>query len=170
MVANLSCIKKGWESRVGEFSPWAEEGQVLKDRLLHLVDEDTRAFDGIMSAMALPKETPEQKIFRKQALQQASKYATEIPFHTMQASYECLPLMRAMATQGNPNSLSDVAVGVLCIKTAVRGAWFNVLINAKDIEDREWAENMIKRAENLLILNHKECDDIAQTIENQLRG
>ena len=167
MVANLSAVKRGWEDRVLEFSPWAEKGQKMKDLLLGLVDEDTRAFDSIMAAFGLPKDTPEQKSARKIAIQDASKYATEVPYRTMQAAYDCLPLMKEMAEKGNPNSLSDVAVGVLCIKTAVRGAWLNVLINAKDLEDRAWADDIVSKAQALLKANHSECDVIVNAIENQ---
>ena len=167
MVANLSAVKRGWEDRVLEFSPWAEKGQKMKDLLLGLVDEDTRAFDSIMAAFGLPKDTPEQKSARKIAIQDASKYATEVPYRTMQAAYDCLPLMKEMAEIGNPNSLSDVAVGVLCIKTAVRGAWLNVLINAKDLEDRAWADAIVSKAQGLLKANHSECDVIVNAIENQ---
>jgi glutamate formiminotransferase / formiminotetrahydrofolate cyclodeaminase len=85
----------------------------------------------------------------------------------MQAAYDCLPLMKEMAEKGNPNSLSDVAVGVLCIKTAVRGAWLNVLINAKDLEDRAWADAIVAKAQALLKANHSECDVIVNDIENQ---
>ena len=167
MVANLSAVKRGWEDRVMEFSPWAEKGQKMKDLLLGLVDEDTRAFDSIMAAFGLPKDTPEQKSARKIAIQDASKYATEVPYRTIQAAYDCLPLMKEMAEKGNPNSLSDVAVGVLCIKTAVRGAWLNVLINAKDLEDRAWADAIVSKAQGLLKANHSECDVIVNAIENQ---
>ena len=167
MVANLSAVKRGWEDRVLEFSPWAEKGQKMKDLLLGLVDEDTRAFDSIMAAFGLPKDTPEQKSARKISIQVASKYATEVPYRTMQAAYDCLPLMKEMAEKGNPNSLSDVAVGVLCIKTAVRGAWLNVLINAKDLEDRAWADAIVSKAQGLLKANHSECDVIVNAIENQ---
>lgn len=170
MVANLSAVKRGWEDRVLEFSPWAETGQKLKDALLALVDEDTRAFDSIMAAFALPKDSPEQKNTRKIAIQTASKYATEVPYRTMKAAYDCIPLLREMSQKGNPNSLSDVAVGIICIKTAVRGAWFNVLINAKDLEDRTWADNLVSEAEILLRKNHVACDEIANSIEAQLRS
>lgn len=168
MVANLSAIKKGWEDRVGEFSPWAEQGQSLKDKLVALVDEDTRAFDAIMQAFALPKDTAEQVTLRKQAIQDASKYATEVPFRTMQAAYECLPLLKQMAEHGNPNSLSDVGVGALCIKTAVRGAWLNVLINAQGLSDKVWAENIVSEARALLSKNHIACDEIILGIEAKL--
>lgn len=168
MVANLSAIKKGWEDRVGEFSPWAEQGQSLKDKLVALVDEDTRAFDAIMQAFGLPKDTAEQVTARKQAIQDASKYATEVPFRTMQAAYECLPLLKQMADHGNPNSLSDVGVGALCIKTAVRGAWLNVLINAQGLSDKVWAENIVSEARALLSKNHTACDEIILGIEAKL--
>ncbi|MFM8996381.1 MAG: glutamate formimidoyltransferase [Bacteroidota bacterium] len=168
MVANLSAIKKGWEDRVGEFSPWAEQGQTLKDRLVALVDEDTRAFDAIMMAFGLPKDTPEQVSIRKQAIQDASKYATEVPVRTMQTAFECLPLLKQMAEHGNPNSLSDVGVGALCIKTAVRGAWLNVLINAQGLSDKPWAENIVSEARALLAKNHAACDDIILGIEAKL--
>ena len=168
MVANLSAIKKGWEDRVGEFSPWAEQGQALKDKLIALVDEDTRAFDAIMSAFGLPKDTPEQIAERKQAIQDASKYATEVPYRTMQTAYDCLPLLKQMAEHGNPNSLSDVGVGALCIKTAVRGAWLNVLINAQGLSDKVWAENIVSEARALLSKNHAACDEIILGIEAKL--
>lgn len=168
MVANLSAIKKGWEDRVGEFSPWAEQGQLLKDKLVALVDEDTRAFDAIMSAFGLPKDTAEQVVIRKQAIQDASKYATEVPYRTMQTAYECLPLLKQMAEHGNPNSLSDVGVGALCIKTAVRGAWLNVLINAQGLADKPWADNIVAEAKALLATNHVACDEIILGIEAKL--
>jgi glutamate formiminotransferase/formiminotetrahydrofolate cyclodeaminase len=132
------------------------------------VDEDTRAFDAIMSAFGLPKDTAEQVVIRKQAIQDASKYATEVPYRTMQTAYECLPLLKQMAEHGNPNSLSDVGVGALCIKTAVRGAWLNVLINAQGLADKPWADNIVAEAKALLAKNHVACDEIILGIEAKL--
>ena len=168
MVANLSATKRGWEDRVMEFSPWAEKGQKLKDELLFLVDEDTRAFDGIMAAFGLPKDNPEQVAERKLAIENASKYATEIPFRTMQVAFNCIPLLQEMAANGNQNSLSDVGVGAICIKTAVRGAWLNVLINANGLSDKVWAAEIVEKAKNLLAENHKLCDEIVNGIEQKL--
>lgn len=170
MVANLSASKRGWEDRVNEFSPWAEKGQKLKDELLFLVDEDTRAFDGIMAAFGLPKDNSEQVAARKQAIEDASKYATEIPFKTMQVAFNCIPLLQEMAKNGNQNSLSDVGVGAICIKTAVRGAWLNVLINAKGLTDKVWAKNIVDQARTLLAENHTLCDEIVKGIEERLDG
>lgn len=170
MVANLSAGKRGWEDRVEEFSVWAEKGQKLKDRLLFLVDEDTRAFDAIMQSFALPKDTPEQVAARKAAIQEASKYATLTPFYTMEAAFSCVSLLSEMAEKGNPNSLSDVGVGALCIKTAVRGAWLNVITNASGLSDKAWAADMVEKARAILQKNHPACDAIVEKIEARLLG
>jgi glutamate formiminotransferase/formiminotetrahydrofolate cyclodeaminase len=170
MVANLSAGKRGWEDRVAEFSVWAEKGQQLKDRLLFLVDEDTRAFDAIMQAFGLPKDTPEQVAERKAAIQEASKYATLTPYYTMQAAYDCVELLQEMAEKGNPNSLSDVGVGALCIKTAVRGAWLNVITNASGLSDKAWAADIVEKARAIWQKNHPACDAIVEKIEAKLLG
>jgi glutamate formiminotransferase/formiminotetrahydrofolate cyclodeaminase len=170
MVANLSAGKRGWEERVAEFSVWAEKGQQLKDRLLFLVDEDTRAFDAIMQAFGLPKDTPEQVAERKAAIQEASKYATLTPYYTMQAAYDCVELLQEMAEKGNPNSLSDVGVGALCIKTAVRGAWLNVITNASGLTDKTWAADIVEKARAIWQKNHPACDAIVEKIEAKLLG
>ncbi len=170
MVANLSAGKRGWEDRVEEFSVWAEKGQQLKDRLLFLVDEDTRAFDAIMQAFGLPKDTPEQVAERKAAIQEASKYATLTPYYTMQAAYDCVELLQEMAEKGNPNSLSDVGVGALCIKTAVRGAWLNVITNASGLADKAWAADIVEKARAIWQKNHPACDAIVEKIEAKLLG
>jgi glutamate formiminotransferase/formiminotetrahydrofolate cyclodeaminase len=75
-----------------------------------------------------------------------------------------------MAEHGNPNSLSDVGVGALCIKTAVRGAWLNVLINAQGLSDKNWAENIVAEARAVLAKNHAACDEIILKIETQIGG
>jgi glutamate formiminotransferase/formiminotetrahydrofolate cyclodeaminase len=138
MVANLSASKKGWEGRWKEFSDFAETGQQLKSELLHLVDEDTAAFNGIMSAFQLPNSTDEEKKARKQAIQDATKYAIEIPFKVMEKSFETMTLLKEMAVKGNPNSVSDAGVGALCALAAVLGAGLNVKINAAGYDDKEY--------------------------------
>jgi len=138
MVANLSASKKGWEDRWKEFSDLAETGQQLKAELLHLVDEDTAAFNGIMSAFQLPKSTDEEKKARKQAIQDATKYAIEIPYKVMVKSFETMTLLEEMAVKGNPNSVSDAGVGALCALAAVLGAGLNVKINAAGYDDKEY--------------------------------
>jgi glutamate formiminotransferase/formiminotetrahydrofolate cyclodeaminase len=145
MVANLSSHKTGWDERWEEFSEWAEKGQKLKDELIFLVDEDTRSFNRIMDAFGLPKETPEEKAARTDAIQEATKYAIEIPLKTMQKSYESMEVIKAMVETGNPNSVTDAGVGALCARSAVMGAFLNVKVNAAGLKDRKFVENILKK-------------------------
>ena len=150
MVANLSSHKRGWDERWQEFSTWAERGQQLMTELLHLVDEDTEAFNRIMAAFGMPKTTDEEKAARAAAIQQATLYATQVPLRTMKASLEVFDICRAMAAEGNPNSVSDAGVGALAARAAVLGAGLNVKINAGSLKDRETADMLIAEA-NLLM-------------------
>ena len=145
MVANLSSHKRGWDDRWEEFSDWAEKGQKYKDLLLHYVDEDTNAFNKIMDAFGLPKKTDEEKEARKNAIEDASKYAMEIPFKVMETCFNSMEVMKAMAEFGNPNSVSDAGVGALCALTGVEGAYLNVKINASGIDDKVFTDDLIKR-------------------------
>ncbi len=145
MVANLSSHKAGWDDRWEEFSDWAVKGQAIKDDLLALVDEDTAAFNGVMAAFGLPKNSDEEKAARTDAIQAATKYATEVPFRTMERSMDAFEIIRAMAEHGNPNSVSDAGVGALCARSAVMGAFLNVKINAAGLKDRDYADNIVAR-------------------------
>ncbi len=146
MVANLSAHKAGWDDRWEYFSDWAEKGQAYKNKLLFLVDEDTNAFNKIILGFRMPKGTIEEKEARKLAIENATKYATEIPLQVMETAYNSMEVMQAMVKEGIPSSLSDAGVGVLCARTAVLGAYFNVRINAKDLKDRKFATTIIKKA------------------------
>jgi glutamate formiminotransferase/formiminotetrahydrofolate cyclodeaminase len=143
MVANLSSHKKGWDDRWNEFSEWAARGQELKAELLSLVDADTAAFNNIMQAFSLPKNTATEKAARNEAIQSATRNAMEIPFKVMKASLGSMEIIRAMAQSGNPNSVSDAGVGALCARTAVMGAFMNVRINAAGCEDKDFVSKMI---------------------------
>ena len=149
MVANLSSHKKGWDERWEEFSNWAEKGQQYKDELLRLVDADTKAFTQIMNAMSLPKGTDEEKVIRKKAISDATKFAIEIPFKVMQVSYDSMEVIKAMAEIGNPNSVSDAGVGALCARSAVMGAFMNVRINAGGCEDKKFVEDVLKKGREI---------------------
>jgi len=169
MVANLSAHKRGWDNRWEEFSNWAEQGQKYKDQLLHLVDEDTNAFNKIMDAFGLPKKSEAEQKTRKQAIEDASKYAMEIPFKVMDTAYHSIEVMRAMAENGNPNSVSDAGVGALCALTAVEGAFLNVKINAAGITDKAFTSDLINRGEEIA-QKTKECRDaIIETVEQKIR-
>ena len=145
MVANLSSHKKGWDERWEEFSNWAAKGQQVKDELIKLVDADTAAFNKIMEAFALPKTTDEEKVKRTIRIQEATKNAIEIPFKVMQTAAAAMPIVQAMATIGNPNSVSDAGVAALCIRSAVMGAFMNVRINAGSYNDKNYVTEIIAK-------------------------
>lgn len=143
MVANLSSHKAGWDERWEEFSSWAEKGQALKDELILLVDEDTNAFNKIMDAFGLPKNTDQEKADRTSAIQAATKYAIEIPFKVMKKSFETMEIIKAMAETGNPNSVTDAGVGALASRSAVMGAYLNVKINASGLKDKAYVDQVL---------------------------
>lgn len=149
MVANLSAHKPGWDDRWKEFSDYAERGHALMTKLLALVDEDTAAFNKIMAVFSMPKATPEEKAARAEALEAATLYATEVPLRTMEASYDVFDYAEAMAREGNPASVSDAAVGALAARAAVVGALLNVRINAAGLKNRENAEKLLARADEI---------------------
>ena len=149
MVANLSSHKAGWDDRWEEFSDWAEKGQTVMQELLHLVDEDTAAFNRIMAVFAMPRSTDEERAARSAALQEATLYATEVPLRTMRAALAVFPIVRAMAEEGNPNSVSDAGVGALAARSAAFGARLNVRINAAGLKDRAKADALVSEADAL---------------------
>lgn len=149
MVANLSSHKKGWDDKWEEFSNWAEKGNFYKDELVRLVDMDTKAFNMIMTAFGLPKATEEEKKIRTQAIQDATKFAIEIPFKVMQISFDSMQVIKAMAEIGNPNSVSDAGVGALCARSAVMGAFMNVRINAAGYDDKNFVNDIVAKGKKL---------------------
>ena len=149
MVANLSSHKKGWDERWEEFSNWAEKGEKIKNELVNLVDADTKAFNKIMEAFGLPKSTDDEKNTRTNAIQEATKFAIEIPFQVMTASYNSMEVIKAMAEIGNPNSVSDAGVGALCARSAVMGAFMNVRINTNGYNDKVYVAETLKRGKEI---------------------
>lgn len=169
MVANLSADKRGWEDKREFFSEWAKNGQELKKALIADVDEDTRAFNRIMEAFGLPKSNDEEKKARSLAIEEATKYACQVPYKVMETAYSGLVLLEQMIEKGNPNSITDAGVGVLCVKTAVRGAYFNVLVNAQGLKDRAFADDIKDRAQKLLAVNHTKADELIAKVEAAIK-
>ena len=147
MVANLSAHKRGWDNRWEEFSNWAVKGIQYQNELLSLVDEDTNAFNKIMEAFRLPKDSADEKAQRHLAIQEATKFAILTPFKVMQTAYQSMQVMKAMAEIGNPNSVTDAAVGALCARTAVKGAFLNVKINCGDCEDKDFVNEIMAKGQ-----------------------
>jgi glutamate formiminotransferase/formiminotetrahydrofolate cyclodeaminase len=170
MVANLSSHKAGWDERWEKFSDWAEKGQALKDELLHLVDEDTNAFNKIMDAFGLPKGSDDEKKARTAAIQEATRYATEIPLRVMKKSFATLEIIKAMAETGNPNSVSDAGVGALAVRSAVMGAYLNVKINASGLNDKAFVESVLAEGADIEQKTRKAEEEILNIVNNKIAG
>ncbi len=168
MVANLSSHKRGWDDRWEFFSDWAEKGQKYKDELLRLVDEDTKAFNKIMEAYRLPKKTEQEKLERKKAIEEATKYAISVPLRVMQLAYEAMEVIKAMAQHGMEASISDVGVGAMAALTAVRGAHLNVRINAKDLEDQQFKQQVLQQAQQIEQQAAQKEQEIMQIVNSKL--
>lgn len=169
MVANLSAHKPGWDDRWKQFSDAADRSKELMNRLLHLVDEDTEAFNGIMSVFAMPKSTPEEKAARARAMEAATLYATEVPLKTMEASLEVFDIVGQMASEGNPNSVSDAGVGALAARSAVMGAWLNVKINAAGLKNREKAEELLARSAEIVAEASKRETAVLEIVDSKIK-
>ena len=168
MVANLSAGKRGWDDKLKYFSDWAVKAQQLKDELLLLVDEDTAAFNKVMDAFALPKESAEEKAARSAAIQAASKYAAEIPLRVMETAFKSYPLLAEMAEQGNPASISDVGVGLLAIHTCISGAALNVRINLAGLKDKEVKSILQEKARKISAESESEFKKIDRIVESKI--
>ena len=150
MVANLSAHKRGWDEKWEDFSSWAKKGIEYQKKLLELVDEDTNAFNNIMNAFRLSQDTEKDKEKRKKAIQEATKHAILTPFQVMETAFISMEVMKEMVNIGNPNSVTDAAVGALCARTAVIGAFLNVKINCGDCEDKQFVEDILKKAQKIV--------------------
>lgn len=168
MVANLSSHKAGWDARWEEFSNYAERGQSLLNELLFLVDEDTRSFNKVMDAFGRPKNTEEEKAARSKAIQEATFYATQIPFRVMKASLAVFDIVEQMAKEGNPNSVSDAGVGALAARSAVLGAWLNVRINAAGIKNRDLVEPILLESAAMAKLAQEREEAILEIVNSKI--
>ncbi len=168
MVANLTGGKAAYDDEWEKYSDIAVKGQALKDELLHLVDEDTNAFNKIMDAFGLPKKTDDEKAARSAAIQEATKFATEVPFKTMQKSFEAFEIVRAMIEFGNPNSVTDGGVGALAARSAVMGAHLNVKINASSLKDEAFKNDILSKAAQIEAAAIKEEAELIKMVNEKI--
>lgn len=168
MVANLSAHKRGWDDQIEFFSEQAEIGQRIKDRLLELVDEDTAAFNKIIEASRLPKGSEEEAVIRNKAMIAATKNAIETPLEVMRISNEAYPFLKAMVQKGNPNSVTDAAVGALACKAAIHGAYLNAKINCIGFEDQKYVEKIYSKADKMLNKSDKACEAIIKIVSKMM--
>src|SRR5438046_7148045 len=170
MVANLSAGKRGWDDKLKYFSDWAVKAQQLKDELLFLVDEDTAAFNKVMAAFALPKESLEEKAARTAAIQSANKYAAEIPLRVMETAAKSYPLLADMAENGNPASISDVGVGLLAVRACVEGASMNVRINLATLKDEKFSSVLLEKLRKISADSEAQFKKIIQVVDGKLNN
>lgn len=168
MVANLSAGKRGWDDKLQYFSDWAVKAQQLKDELLFLVDEDTAAFNKVMEAFALPKESAEEKAARSAAIQSANKYAAEIPLRVMETASKAYQLLGEMADKGNPASISDVGVGALAVRACIDGAAMNVRINLAGLKDEKVKTDLQGKVRKITAESESEFTKIHQVVESKI--
>lgn len=169
MVGNLSANKRGWEDRHDFFSEWAVKGQEARKKLLHMVDEDTRAFNSLMDAFRLPKETPEEKKIRQDAIEQATLRATYSPLNMMRIAHQQFEMLDVMTREGNPNSVSDAGVGAICALAAVEGGWLNVMINLGGLKNKEVVEQIKSEADAILVSSLEHKDRIIQVVKEKMK-
>jgi glutamate formiminotransferase len=169
MVANLSAGKRGWDDKLEYFGGWAVKAQQLKDELLSLVDEDTAAFNKVMDAFALSKESAEEKAARSAAIEQATKYAAEVPLKVMETASKSYELLAEMAEKGNPASLSDVGVGALATRACIEGAALNVRINLTQLKDEKFKGALLKKIEQISTDSDTQFKKIYQVVGSKLR-
>jgi len=161
MVGNLTYKKKDYKEYWEEAERLAYEAFKIKNNLISLINEDTNAFNNLMSAYRLPDKTEEEKKIKEEAINETTKNAILIPLKVMQYCKEISPILLRLSEIGNKNAISDVAVGILCLLTALKGAYYNVLINFKNFNDETFKKDINERAESIL-------NELIPKLENKL--
>ena len=168
MVANLSAHKRGWDDKWEFFSKWGEKGISCQNKLLDLVDKDTHAFNEIMNAYSLPKDNAKQLDLRSQEIQKATKNAINVPFEIMKTSFDSIEVIMKMAEEGNPNSISDAGVAMHCARAAIMGAFLNVKINCKELDDKKYVQKVVKSATDIVDKTDVLEEKILKIVEDKL--
>ena len=122
----------------------------LKDKMVAGIDKDTEAFDGVSAVFSMPKNTDEEKAARKEAMQKALKEATLVPYTLMELCLEALKIAQTGVGHTNTNAASDLGVASLNLKSAVQGAWLNVLINIGGIKDEAFVKEYREKGQKIL--------------------
>lgn len=168
MVCRLTIGKKKYADMEAELTTCLEDTERLRDRLAMLVDEDTSAFNLVMSALAMSKETSDEKQKRAAALESATKEATMVPLSIMQCTKETAVVAMIIAQKGNINALSDAGVCALMLQASCRGAYYNVRINLAGLHDAGFVATIRQQADELLTSVDGMCRDITTHVESRL--
>lgn len=149
MVANLTIGKKKYAEFENEMKEIKEIALALRNKLIDYIEKDSIAYNKVMDAYKLPKETEEEKGLRKQAIEDSSKLAATVPLEVAYASYEILPLTEAVVLRGNSNAVTDGLVAAMLARTAVLSALLNVRINLGSINDEEFVKEYKAKSDEL---------------------
>jgi glutamate formiminotransferase/formiminotetrahydrofolate cyclodeaminase len=168
MVANLTVGKKGYEPYWSQMDSVAVEAQRLKDRLLRSVDDDTQAFERVMSAYGLPKGTEEEKARREGAIEEAMKGAASVPLRVLRDAAELVRILAPVARFGNSSAVSDAGVAASMALACAQGAYWNVAINLTNLRDKDWACEREQEAAQLLEQIRAAHDEIQSVIRERL--
>src|SRR5437660_4777101 len=168
MVANLSAGKRGWDDRIEYFSDWAVKAQRLKDDLLSLVDEDTNAFNKVMDAFGLSRDSADEKAARAAAIERATKHAAEVPLKVMETAANSYELLSQMAGTGNPASISDVGVGTLATRACIEGAAMNVRINLGQLKDEKFKSARRQKVQEICVDSEAQFKRINEVVESKI--
>ena len=164
MVCGLTVGKK----KYAEFQELAEEAQKkatdLKVRFVDVMDRDTEAFNVVSAAFGMPKATDEEKAARSAAIQEGLKGCTKTPFEMMELAVETLELTASILGKSNDSAASDLGVSALSLRSAIQGAWLNVLINIGSLKNKELAEEYRAKGEALLAKALPLADQIYDTV------
>ena len=164
MVCNLTIGKKKYAGVQAEMESIVNRSEKLRASLTKLIDEDTIAFNAVMSSFAMPKETDAQKNERTAAIQHATKNATLIPLQVMQLCDQTIPFVRLVAEKGNVNSISDAGVAALMLHAACMGAKLNVQINLASLHDSDFVRTTGDQIKNIGEHVERESQDILRHV------
>ena len=168
MVCQLTIGKKKYADVEERMKDVLRESDSLRLSMQNVIDEDTRAFQGVMKAFGLPKESDEEKAVRSEAIQTATKAATTVPMELVRSCARFVGLVESVAAQGNKNSQSDAGVAALLLSAAVRGAAMNVYINLGSIKDADFAAAARKECEEAERNVMERCETVAQSVRAAL--
>ncbi len=169
MVSNLTYGKKGYEDVQEKVKAWAVAAQELKDEFLRAVDLDTLAFNKVMDAIRMKKKTDEQIKERERAIQEATREATLVPLGVLEMSLTALELAKGVTLHGNKNSISDAGVAGLAAQSAAEGAYYNVIINLPNIEDKQFKAKLKRRATTLKNKAIQMGNEIREIVATELK-
>lgn len=168
MVANLTLGKPRYQAVEEEMRALLARAEALRERLLNVIEDDVAAFDRVMAAYRLPKETEADKTRRQLAMQSALKAATETPMTCARLCAEVIELCRLAAERGNANLITDAGVGVLAAQAALKGCALNVTANLNALQDRDFAQKCQAELEQLLSAQNAKVEAILASIATRL--